>query len=580
MRDLYRCLDEYAPELLLALAEAWQVSLAGLADGREMAVKIASAMLAPEAMAAMAERLSPSAREVLGELVAAGGKLPGHRLALAHGAIRRFGPARLLRERPWAQPQGALEELYYRGLLYRTYGTSGDALGEVLHLPQQVFDGLAPAFARTPALAVGIVAAPPLVLSDGDALYEDVLALLAWGRRGQLRPLAREGRGASGARAPFAFENAHGRLSGEATPERLALLWRVLVRQRLLHEQGGLLRPTLRAREWLLLPAARRARNTYLAWREDEHAPELRLLPHLRFAEGSGEVARVAVLRAFTEVLALCPAEEWLSLDALIQALKRRRPDYLRPDGDYDTWRVRDAQTGADLSGFAAWERIEGALARYLISGPLRWLGVVELGSVAANTAPHALRLTAAGARLLAQEPPVAAEAALPSPPVATITAELSIRLPLAQTLYERYQLERFAEWQGQDTAASYRISAESIWASQNEGIKIEQIVAFLKRLSGDQVSGVVLRTLHAWGGRFGRVTMRSVVLLEAADEQTMQQLYAHAEVRALLGEALSPTRCLVAEENVALLTQRLKALGIWPAVRTSAAPGRRRAVL
>ncbi len=146
---------------------------------------------------------------------------------------------------------------------------------------------------------------------------------------------------------------------------------------------------------------------------------------------------------------------------------------------------------------------------------------------------------------------------------------DFTVTLPLAGTLYERYQLERFAEWQSQDAqSATYRITAESIWRGQNAGIKAEQIAQFLRRISQDRVAPTVQRALQAWGGRFGRVMMRRGVVLRTADEKTMQQIASHAELRALLGESLSPTACLVDERHVEELTRRLKAMGIWPHVR------------
>ena len=74
------------------------------------------------------------------------------------------------------------------------------------------------------------------------------------------------------------------------------------------------------------------------------------------------------------------------------------------------------------------------------------------------------------------------AGADVPQPMVlATVNDDFIMTIPLAGSLYDRYQLERFSEWQAQDTVATYRITAESIWESQNAGIKIEQILAFLK---------------------------------------------------------------------------------------------------
>ena len=64
---------------------------------------------------------------------------------------------------------------------------------------------------------------------------------------------------------------------------------------------------------------------------------------------------------------------------------------------------MRDAATGAYLSGFEAWDQIEGALAHLLRTQPLRWLGPSR--SVRCGGQPVALRLTPLGQALLAEQP-------------------------------------------------------------------------------------------------------------------------------------------------------------------------------
>ncbi len=135
---------------------------------------------------------------------------------------------------------------------------------------------------------------------------------------------------------------------------------------------------------------------------------------------------------------------------------------------------------------------------------------------------------------------------------LATIDDDFGVRLPVAETLYERYQLERFAEWQAQDErTAAYRITADAVWLSQDAGIKIEQILAFLRRIGGENASPVVLRTLQAWGGRFGRVFVRPRLVLQTAAEATMQQLLHNAQIRACWARRWAPRPAWWKEANL-----------------------------
>ena len=47
-----------------------------------------------------------------------------------------------------------MEELYYRGLVYRTYGTVGDYTGEVFLVPEGLLERVAPLLANAPHLEI------------------------------------------------------------------------------------------------------------------------------------------------------------------------------------------------------------------------------------------------------------------------------------------------------------------------------------------------------------------------------------------------------------------------------------------
>jgi len=568
MKDLYRCLDEYAAPFLQAIAEAWRIALPK-ADAREMASALAQAMLASQALPDLLPTLSVAAQQALAEIIAEGGIVPGHRLAARYGSIRRLGPARIEREQPWLQPANPVEEIYYRGLVYRTYGTIGDYTGEVFLVPEGLLERVTPLLSEAPRLEVARVDTPTVIVADGRKLLEDLFAFLV--RIRYAPPAASWGRPALVVPAPDLL-GLEKRLLGETAPERISLLRRLLLRLRLIQENRGLLYPSPRAREWLHFTDLNRIWSLYIAWVDDRRWNELSFLSSLNLeesrllTEGDAPRARHALL----EVLGQCQPETWVSLDSLVQVLRHLRPDYLRPGGDYDSWQIRDASTGEQLAGLSYWDRIEGALARQIMTGPLRWLGIVDVGYDAPQKEAIALRLTSQGHRLIAarEREPEPSEIAVPGM-MATIDEDFVVHVALTNSLYERYQLERFAEWEGQDeTHAHYHITVESLWKSHDAGVKIDQVLNFLKRISKDQVPPAVARSLQAWGGRFGRVLMHRAVLLQTIDEETMHLLRARPEVRALLGQQLSTTLCLVDEAHVDELTAQLKEIGIWPHVR------------
>ena len=273
----------------------------------------------------------------------------------------------------------------------------------------------------------------------------------------------------------------------------------------------------------------------------------------------------MATRRALCSPWVIARPDAWIALDTVIAHIKQVRPDFLRADGDYGAWMVRDAATGETLNGFEQWGRIEGMLARRELAHALYWLGLVALD----HEPPTLFQVQAVGHALLRGDdlPASVAEESAPHLP-AELQDDLLLVIPRANTLYDRYQLERFAEWQTQThETVTYRITEESIWRSQGEGVSIEQIVHFLTRVCGGNVGAAPLRTLQAWGGHLGRATLRRMVILETVDEHTMQLVVAQPALRRLLGPALNATQCLVPEEAQEQVVQRLKAMGIWPKI-------------
>ena len=563
MRDLYRCLNEYAPTMLHALASGWGTALP--AGQRETMVEtLGQAMLSPGALEARLGALSDAARQAAALIVRSGGEVPSHRVTTRYGAIRRFGRMALEREQPWTQPANALEELYYAGLVFRAYGEVAQFYGEIVLMPEQIVAGLPP-LDDLAEITVEPLPAPDAFREAGDALTEDLFALVAYLRRATLRAPA----GGLGDLAWFdmAADDLSKRLVGGNAPARLALLPFLAVSLGLVrvNAAGGVV-PSLRARDWMRRSATRRARDIYIAWRDAVDWHDLPWVPTISCEGGGWRENAVVGRRNLVRFLVNWEPERWYALDDFVRLLKEQQPDYLRPDGDLHTWVIRDKASGDYLSGFESWEAIEGALAAYLLQGPLHWLGIVRLGPeegerVLWSLAPGAVVLAAGK---ISHTPDQDAPLEL-----ATVDEEMAVRIPTAGTLYDRYMLERFAEWRAQDaTAAIYDITIDSVSRGVDAGIKIDQILAFLKRITAEAVPESVLRELLAWGGHFGRATLERAVLLRTKDEATLTEIIHQSGVQQLLGERLTPTSCLVDEGNVPELIRRLKDLGIWPAVR------------
>ena len=131
---LLRALLDYDQAMLTAIAERRGVELTATAQP-EMVEELAAALLDPDSVQEAITWLKPRQRAALDALLAAGGRLPAARFGHQHGAVRRMGPGRLEREKPWRDPQSPAEALYFAGLLFFAFDEIESQVLEVAFVP-------------------------------------------------------------------------------------------------------------------------------------------------------------------------------------------------------------------------------------------------------------------------------------------------------------------------------------------------------------------------------------------------------------------------------------------------------------
>jgi hypothetical protein len=564
--NLQRALLDYDAVLLTAIAGRRGIELETTRP-QEMVEALAPALLAPESVQEVTAWLTPRQRAALDALVVAGGRLPAARYAREHGTVRRMGPGRLDREKPWRDPQNPAEALYYAGLVFFGFDELDDEIAEFAFIPDSLLPLLPPAQIDAPELAVTAAPPPQNVRDAGRAFAEDLTTLLAFVQTesprvqddGSLRPqdLARlnarliEPQLTSDAGKP----EASGRLGLLTHLARSIKLTQTSERELRLH------RPT--AREWLKADPPCQMLALQEAWRDDPAWNDLWHVPSLRPERTGGWQNDPPATRArLLAHLSRCSPESWIDLAAFIDAVKRVDPDFQRPPDAYNTWYIRSAASGEYLTGFEHWDQVEGALVTFLVTGPLHWLGVTALGFEGEDEPATAFRLTPGGAAFLGliDAPPQTS----PLPPMSA-GADLTVRVLAGGSLFDRFQLARVAEWQSSGDLFVYRVTQASLARALNQGIRSDQIAAFLRRVTGDQLPAQAAETLRRWAGQHRPVRLTRAVLLEVPTAALMRQLRAHPDIGPLLGEPLSPTRALVDERHWKELCAWLQEAGYLP---------------
>jgi hypothetical protein len=560
--DLKRVLLDYDLSFLRVIAELWGVELRPSSQ-REAAEELTAQLLQPD-LAAEAAALSPEARQALNSLLPTG-RLPAAQFLREYGELRAMGPARRDREQPWRNQPSVSEQLWYRGFIARAFLAERDqAPQEFIFIPDDLRTRLPAAPADVPpALDLGLPVVPACPPAPSASLApDDATTVLAY-----LQIAAVELAGA--AILPRHRETISRFLR---RPEGLELWIHLILRLGL--AEGTPLKPEpTRARPFLEAPRAAQAMKLASAWRESREWNDLLHVPGLVFEGAAWRNDAYLARQAILKLLGEATPGQWWPVEAFVQAVRARQPDFQRPSGDYDSWYIRDAATKASLRGFAHWDQVDGALIRWLLEKPLYWLGIVELASAWAAPAnpPEAgtarvFRVTPLGVRFLSPSPEAERrEEADPAPPPVAVEADGTLKVPLAISRYDRFQIARVCNWLPLEAEAyPYRLAPASLARAAKQSIKVNHILAFLQKSLGEQALPPHLAgALQRWERAGSEAAVREMVTLKLKSPEMLENLLRMPGVKRYLGERLSPTLVEVRAAEVSRLRQALAELGI-----------------
>jgi hypothetical protein len=561
-KTLSDSLVDYDMALLRALAE---VRGAVLTSNRRLtaADELEAQLVTPASLAIALADLSEAETEALAALQSAGGWMEAPRFARRFGPIRRMGPGRLEREQAWLSPANPAEGLWYRALIFTGFRQTEGGVVEVVYIPDDVLQSLpdlSPDEPLAPETERGLAMEPlppPARASPaiGDVVVENVFGMLVAVRNRDVRPKP------DGSLAPKDLQAINALCvsplpaANVADDDRLGFIVHLPRAAGLVTvDVGRLALNPDPARAWLAASPAQRLSALQTAWRDDEGWNDLWRVPSLKPQPTGWKNDPIMARRQVLNFLAGCHPGDWYGLAELISAVKEAAPDFQRPDGDYTAWYIHDPG-GQPLMGFEHWDAVEGALLRYLVSGPLHWLGAVDLGFGADSSEPTAFRLAETGLALfdIAPLPEAEPPPGSPGPPDLVVGEDFTVRVPSDSSLYTRFQLARFGDLLGREAdGVRYRLSPQGLArAHQGGGISPDQIIAFLTRASGHRAPAKVLDDLRRWGERSGSVRMEAGVVLRVDRPETLEALRREPAIARLLGEVLGPQAVLVPRANV-----------------------------
>lgn len=500
MPQTSQMIADYPEVLLHVIAELRGAFLNGEKNRRSLIDSLVGQITDPTSVLMALQEItdsSPDAKSALDLLLAEGGELREARFSREFGGIRQMGPAKLEREQPWHTPESVAELLYYYGLIGRGFKGAGQGAHTVVYIPSDVLPWLPQPKSADGEQGLAATPVPPPLASRmlhlDDALLEDAGTLLGFLHTEGLRLQANGAPDTDDVDLLMArLYTAHGYVSPLAASDdsahiaelRLALLLHAARRLGWLRRADDDRVRLTGNRVYAFLEQTRSEQRFTLweAWRSSPDWNDLERTPGLDCSAGNWRNNPLQAREAVLQLLGHLQSDTWYSQTDVIKAIKETQPDFQRPTGDFDSWPIRDQNSNEFLRGFDHWERVEGALLRFLLNGPLYWFAAVELAEPSAGD-DLLMSLSRLGARWLGQDTEAQEEAG--RPPI-DVAEDFTVQLAPGTPLMDRFRVDRFCSWQASYPRFTYQINQRSLKRAADEGVPPDRILAFLKSRARD----------------------------------------------------------------------------------------------
>ncbi len=474
MYTLKQWLDAQPQPFLEGLAELWGIEIPTASHKRSVEI-LAEAMPKREAVSCALNGCSRAARDALAVIMGKGGMVTRSAFSYEHGRIRPMGPGALMREKPWRSPENVAEELWYRGFIVESTERISGVTAEVFVIPHELRPWI-PVAELPRVLSLPEAAPPEDVRPSPWTLGVDMTLLLAFAylRRLRLRWDERwHGRDRRDLAAMLGVEP-------DERKGKFAFLWKLAQEMGMLVVEPGSVVMLHRERSlrWLEISAARAQEGLWRAWLGSKRWNDLCEVPDLECSGGGWENDPEGTRRRFLKhLLRWTQPDRWYSLDQLVETFAEHEPDFQRPGGDYRSWNVRDRATGNLLLGREHWDEVEGRLIRFLLTGPMRWLGAVEVAEGEAGTL---FRWTPRGDVLASGEQ-------VREYPEGRIRMDgAALLVPWSASPRTVFRAARVADFVSrEESGVMFRISADSLTHAHARGVSLDAVATFLSEASG-----------------------------------------------------------------------------------------------
>jgi hypothetical protein len=558
--DLLQTLHDSDFGYLQIVAETWDIEL-NAPDIRAGLPILIQQLKDPRCLEGVISNLSKETQAAFQDLIQSGGQMSWSLFVRKYGLLREMGPGRRDREQPHVYPVSITETLWYRALIGRRFFDTPSGPQEYAFIPQEF---LAAIGNYTP-LEQGVIGRlatqreSKVIFPADDRILDDACSLLAALRTGEPRDRFISVKSASNV----------------PTDVYLNFLSDLLRSARVIDQNATPLTEPTRA--FLEAGRGEALRMLVQSWQQSAIVNELRLLPGLIF-EGDWQNESLRTRRLILDDLSKAPGQpglptipasesvverSYVYLESFVEDVYKLDPDFQRPAGDYDSWFIKSASSGEYLRGFEHWSQVDGAYLRFIITGPLHWLGLIDLAGHADDVALPgpvvcAFRFSKMAQALLAGVSPVNL---LVEDGKCQVYSDGRIIIPRTCPRVGRYQITRFCNWEKFNDDAYYcRLSPASINRAIGQGLRISHLIALLRKYS-PTIPPSLERALDNYQAKGQEVHIDQVIVLRVKRPEILQALRKTRAARFLV-DPLGSTAVVLQPGSITKVLQQLAELG------------------
>ncbi len=519
---------------LKIVANGWGIDIKA-PDAYTARNKLIAEMINPETIKEIYDSFPENVHSAFDELLDNEGRIPWAKFTREYGEIQVMGYAKRDRERPDLHPVTPTEYLWYRAFIGRAFLSSENEPQEYAFIPEEIYSNLSPLYIQKRQIPGRLASSKEIqvISKSSDRILDESCTLLAVLRN------------------EFDLDIYQNYFN---IPTKFIL--DILEEMKLVSENGNLDPELIR----IFLESTREESITRMVttWLESNQINELSFLTTL-FFDGNLDRNHKMARQFLIDQLFLVPNNQWWHIDSFITYIHQTNPDFQRPAGNYDTWFIKKSDSDEYLNGFNHWNEVDGAFLRLMITGPLYWLGLVDLGYISSDDNVTAFKLNEIGGDLLSRQqlqPCKSEEGKI------TIDSYGKIIFPDRFERAIRYQVSRFTDWDGKsNNSYIYSISPSSLNRAKEQGLKVVQFLRLMQSVLSHPFPPKLKTALELWDNSGTKAYFSNATLLHI-DEPTIIDALQSSQVKKFILAVLNSNTVAVEPNAVEQVRKALLELG------------------